>query len=475
MRQLELMQNGSQNRARRSVPPLVWATVAALVLAISGALAPSAGASVAIHWTRHHIPVRDGVAGSRLCQVTADAGSQIKSVRFSSPASPRVRVLAAGRPHRRGDSRVFSCRIETRTFLPPQLVRVRATARDVTGETDSATATAVIKGPVPRIANARAVVKTKKRRAAPVQSSPPTSTGATGPTGLPFSPTSFWNRPLSASAPLVPQSAAYVQELVNDVGATSPWINTTEYSTPVYVVGPTQATTKVTISGGSANAGLQAALNAVPLPANAVPAAGTDHHLVVWQPATNAMWEFWEMHSEGGHWAAGAAGAMNDVATSPGYFGPDSWPGGQSWWGATATGLPLLGGLIRLGELESGTIPHALAIAIPNTASSYVWPAQRGDGHNSSASAIPEGTTFRLPTSVNVESLGLPPAARAIAVAAQKYGIVVRDTGGDVSFFAEDPTPLGINPYSGLFGGLQAATLLAHFPWSQLVAVQQTG
>ena len=45
---------------------------------------------------------------------------------------------------------------------------------------------------------------------------------------------------------------------------------------------------------------------------------------------------------------------------------------------------------------------------------------------------------------------------RTMAVAAQRYGIVVRDGAGAVTFYAEDPTPTGRNPFlgrSGLFGG----------------------
>jgi hypothetical protein len=486
------MRNRGGNRALQGVLWETWPIVVALALLACGAFAAAASANTTITWKRHHIPVRGGVAGRRLCQVTVDAAEAISSVRFSSPATAEVEVVPAGPPRRRGAAKVFFCRVETKASAPPPSVPVKATVMDAEGEAGHAMATAELETPVPGVSTAHQAEGTAPPpgHAASVSppsgpsasSPPPAETGATpapAPPSAPgqlFSPSSFWNRPLPNAAPLVPQSAAQVQELVNQVGRTGAWINTTSWSTPVYVVGTGQPTTKVTIvpnNGGYVDPSQQAALNAVPMPANAAPAAGSDRHMVVWQPSTDSMWEFWDLRLEGGRWVTDSSGAMDDVSTSPGYFEPNGWAGAKSWWGATATSLPLLGGLIRVGELESGTIPHALAIALPETGSSFVWPAQRSDGRNRSASAIPEGTTFRLPASLDIEGLGLPPATRAIALAAQKYGIVVRDTSSDVTFYAEDPTPLGSNPYSRLFGGQSPAALLARFPWSQLVAVQQ--
>jgi hypothetical protein len=58
-----------------------------------------------------------------------------------------------------------------------------------------------------------------------------------------------------------------------------------------------------------------------------------------------------------------------------------------------------------------------------------------------------------------------------MAEAAQRYGIVVRDTAGNVTFYAQDPTPTGTNPYlgpKGYFEGTYPFKLLASFPWSHL-------
>ena len=151
-------------------------------------------------------------------------------------------------------------------------------------------------------------------------------------------------------------------------------------------------------------------------------------------------------------------------------FGPGSWPGAKPYWGATATSLPLLAGTIRIAELRSGHIDHALAIAVPHPrASTFASPAERTDGDNTSPSSIPEGAHFRLDPRLDLNKLNLPPATKAIAEAAQRYGIIVRDkTGATVTFFGEDPRPTGGNPWPSLFGGKLPSAVLARFPWNRL-------
>ena len=263
--------------------------------------------------------------------------------------------------------------------------------------------------------------------------------------GNPFSPTSFWNTPLPANAPLDPNSQAYVNELVRQVNTYGPWLNTTSYSVPVYIVAANQATRHVTLDTWGPD--LQAAFDAVPIPANAQAASGTDEHMVIWQPSTNKMWEFWQMHQEPDGWHARWGGEMDNVSTNPGYF---THTGQTNNWGATATGLPLLGGLITQADLQRGYINHALAISLVETApATWSWPAQRTDGgyFTPGITPIPEGTRFRLNPNLNIASLHLPTLDRMIAQAAQTYGIVVRDKSGAVTLYGQDPNNLPTNPW----------------------------
>lgn len=258
-------------------------------------------------------------------------------------------------------------------------------------------------------------------------------------------------------------------------GKWGPWISTTGYSTPIYTVGPAQPLVYVTEENANPSAPLQSAFSAVPIPAGAKPAADADAQLTVWQPASDRLWEFWGMTYQSTGWHARWGGAMEHVSASPGYFTQSSWHGSQYNWGATATSLPLVGGLITLEDLSKGEINHALAISLPATkAGVWSWPAQRTDGQSTSPSAIPEGTRFRLPRSLNIDALGLPPLARMMALAAQRFGIVVRDTSGVVDFYGEDPTPTGTNPWKTIIAGQPVWQLMSKFPWSSLQALQGT-
>jgi hypothetical protein len=296
----------------------------------------------------------------------------------------------------------------------------------------------------------------------PVAPSPPAS-------ARPFAPTSFWNTPLASNAALDAKSSTYTGQIQQQLTKWLPWINTTKYSSPVYTVGASQPTVRVKLDYPYAP-DLQAAWDQVPIPAGAKPADGTDKTMIVWQPSTDTMWEFWVTEKRADGWHARWGGRMRNVSASPGYYE------NPSNWGATATSLPMLGGLIRLDELKAGRIDHALALCLPETRSGWhSWPAQRSDGTVDSEDAVPEGTRFRLDPKLNVAALGLPRTSRIIAEAAQKYGVVVRDRGGAVSFYAEDPTPTGFNPFTGLngfFDGRYPSQLLERFPWSRLQALR---
>jgi hypothetical protein len=311
---------------------------------------------------------------------------------------------------------------------------------------------------------------------------PPASTGGSGSTpsggdindlapwpGTPFSPSSVWNQPLPANAPLDPNSQAYVNEVVRQVNGDGPWMNTTSYSTPVYVVPIGQPTQHVTLDTYGPD--LQQEFDAVPIPTGAVAASGTDEHMVVWQPSTNRMWEFWVMHKAADGWHAKWGGEMDNVSSNPGYF---THTGDSKNWGATATGLPLLGGLVTLADLQRGYIDHALAISLVETARQYwSWPAQRTDGgtFTSDITAVPEGTRLRLDPSLDIAGLHLPKIDQMLAQAAQKYGIIVRDKAGAVVFYGQDPISIP-NPWPAAFSNKYPDQVLRQFPWSHLEALQ---
>ncbi len=292
-----------------------------------------------------------------------------------------------------------------------------------------------------------------------------------------FSPSSFWNKPLPADAPLDSSSAAIVAAFdaeieVQEQAGDGPWINTTKYSIPVYTVPAGQPTVRVQLDS-VVNAPLSAAWSAVPLPSTAKPAVGTDGSLVVWQPSTDQLWEFHQLVHEADGWQANWGGAMQDVMSNPGVYGAEAWPDAETWWGISASSLSLVGGLISLEDLEKGQINHALEMAIPErSASAYASPAQRTDGKSTNPLALPEGAHLRLNPSLDLAALHLPRLTLMLAEAAQRYGIFITDgSHPGAEFYAQDPTPTGTNPYAGpngYFEGKYPNELLASFPWSQL-------
>jgi hypothetical protein len=303
-----------------------------------------------------------------------------------------------------------------------------------------------------------------------------------------FSPVGVWNAVVPSGAALASDSAALVARLVgwvssSELAGTGPWINTTDYSSPIYTVPAGQPTVRVLLTSSNRDLLLASEFAAVPVPAGAQPAAGSDGQMVVYQPSSDTMWEMFQAREVNGQWYASWGGEMGDVSSDPGYYRTEQNSAGQlieeADWGATASSLPMVGGLITLADLASGSIDHAIAMMIPEAEARVHWcPAQRTDGKDTSSDAIPEGAHFRLDPGLNLATLSMPPITREIAVAAQKYGLIVNDqTGATVGFRAQDPTPLiragQPNPYLKYFTGANGqyeypTQFLASFPWSHL-------
>jgi hypothetical protein len=312
---------------------------------------------------------------------------------------------------------------------------------------------------------------------------PPRAVAATAEPFRFFSPGSFWNTEVPSNAQLDPESTQIVKVFDAEIadglatgGRPKTTIETSNYSVPVYTVAAGQPTVRVRLlespSLGPSATALREAWSAVPLPADAQPAAGGDKHLVVWQPSTNKMWEFWRLAKDMEGWYATWGGAMEKVPSNRGVYGSDAWPGASKHWAGWASSLSLVGGLITLEDLERGVVNHALLMAIPNVrAGVYSLPAQQDDGTSAEPYSLPEGAHLRLDPTLDLASLHLPRLTMMIAEAAQRYGIYVGAKGVNIAFYGQDPTPTGTNPYTapgGYFEGKKPEELIATFPWNHL-------
>lgn len=294
------------------------------------------------------------------------------------------------------------------------------------------------------------------------------------PTDRIFAPTSFWYTALPTDAPLHTNSANFAREFVRQIKAYygNVGINMESYASPVYIAAAGDPAVRVAQwdchKQGWLDPKLAAQWEAVPIPPHAEPARGTDAEMTVWQPATDSMWEFWQMRKTNGAWQACWGGRMQQVSKSDGIF-PDRY-------GTTATSLPFLGGQITAEELQRGEIRHAIGIALVDTEHFDIvsWPASRSDGYNPKRepNRIPEGLRLRIDPTVDLDALKLHPVARTIAKAAQKYGFVVWDKAGSISIRLQNPKSYTLfgqpDPYPALFNGTPAYAVLNGIPWDKL-------
>ncbi len=208
----------------------------------------------------------------------------------------------------------------------------------------------------------------------------------------------------------------------------------------------------------------------VPIPDHAVPANGTDRSLSIYLPETDQLWEFWKARRDGsGEWFACWGGRIDDVGSSNGQY---RYP-----FGVQASGLAMVGSLLRVQEARAGRIDHAISLTLFSPARGrHSWPANRHDGHGTAPHSIPEGTRLRLSGDVDVESLDMPPVGKAIARAAQQYGFIVVDQAGAVAVVAEsgeaERQRTGVDPWPELFAGVPGYRQLENFPWDKIEVIE---
>ncbi len=187
-----------------------------------------------------------------------------------------------------------------------------------------------------------------------------------------------------------------------------------------------------------------------------------------------------------GEWHASFGGFIPEVSKNPGYYQDVRDSNGevveQSFWGASATGMPLAGGLITKQDIDRGRIDHALSLGLMNgsgnsilRAGAFAFPAQRSDGRSGAPDSIPEGARLVLDPSLDIDSLGLSPFVHMLAEAAQRYGMIVHEGSLATVIYAEDPAPFvaqgGENFYRPLIGR-DLVRAMRGFPWGDLEVAQ---
>jgi hypothetical protein len=96
---------------------------------------------------------------------------------------------------------------------------------------------------------------------------------------------------------------------------------------------------------------------------------------------------------------------------------------------------------VRYDMVKAGAIRNVLKIAVgPELENRWAFPMTGSDGDvtNPSVGAPPEGLRMRIKPSIDLHRVGLHPQALEIALALQKYGIYLGDSGGTTALKLED-------------------------------------
>jgi serine/threonine-protein kinase len=161
-------------------------------------------------------------------------------------------------------------------------------------------------------------------------------------------------------------------------------------------------------------------------------ASDGDCHLIVADWQRLRLYEMWRANIVGSSFDGGCLAVWDMTRVYPGSGR------GEQCTSADAAGYPIAPLLFSADEVQAGAIQHAIRFILPNARirrGEYVHPATHGTGAASGPSdAPPYGTRLRLRKDFPVDTL--PPGARVVARAMQRFGMLLAD-GGNVALTAQ--------------------------------------
>ena len=253
--------------------------------------------------------------------------------------------------------------------------------------------------------------------------------------GRPYSASSPWNREVSTTAQVAPNSSEVVtrmmswgepQSLLAGQSGTS-----ADYYHPVYFSSASDPVYTLQTTAPWGESGINGAQ--IHIPSAAQPAGGGDAHLAVITP------EGWEYDLWGVESKPSGGGVLRFA------WGGKTPIGGEGRESdATAAHFPLAAGIIRAQEMRAGVIDHALFMGVRCTSSrsEAVYPAAPNTGEpcsekgfGSNTGAPPMGGHFVLQMSdAEIAALPVPRWKKTILTAMAHYGMYVGDAIGSGSF-----------------------------------------
>lgn len=232
-----------------------------------------------------------------------------------------------------------------------------------------------------------------------------------------FPPDNPWNRDVSAD-PVDPNSDNLIASIGVTVTLHPDFGSNLSYGIPYTIVPSSQVSVPIvfTAYGSESDPG------PYPIPANAPVESGTDAHVLVAQSGTCRLFEMGNASKDstgpGWHASGGAVFNFNSNALRP-----------DCWTSADAAGLPILPGLVRYDEVQSGQIKHAVRFTVVHSRRAFVHPATHYASSNTSANLPPMGMRVRM--KANYDLSNLTGNSRIILTALKKYGMFVADNGSN--------------------------------------------
>jgi hypothetical protein len=276
-----------------------------------------------------------------------------------------------------------------------------------------------------------------------------------------FDKASPWNTPVPANAAIDLNSTAMVAKLSENIIC-----NLYDYAVPIYEADANTPVRKVACTrhgNASPFVGME-----VRVPDGARPNVGNGWMVVIDQHARRT-WEFWHFTWSGQDVVSVWGGTMRlDGNAADGLY-------------AGAAGGSLLAGTIRLGEIESGAIGHAIAFGTCYAKKGeFRYPSRYPDGVYTGPDAIPTGTRIQLDPALDVAAIpGITRAELAIARALQQHGgFCLGETKAPMGLFFElapdavdAQHPGSVYAAAGLRG---IRDQLPHIPWKSLRVLSQS-
>jgi hypothetical protein len=253
---------------------------------------------------------------------------------------------------------------------------------------------------------------------------PPASTPPTAPS---LATEAAWNQDISR-APRDPRSAAYIAYIDSHGGGFlhPDFGSPRAYGFPYAVVGAGQRKLPVHYTAY----GDESDLGPFPIPGGAPVEGGSrsggDRHVLVVDRSACRLYELYHaffVPRPRPHWNAGAGAAWD--LRSPA-LRPDGWTS------ADAAGLPIFPGLVRYDEVAAGHLEHAIRVTFESTRNAWVHPASHCAGDTANPNAPPMGLRLRLKAGYGLGRFS--GAARTIAEAMKRYGLIVADNGSNWYF-----------------------------------------